>query len=434
MTRDKENPLTTVTPASKQVKEARSRWNWVEPSVWTERMLTALETGVKGEQWFSLIDKVWRPANLRAAYQKVKANGGSPGVDNISIARFGRELDKELEQLGRQLQGGQYSPRSIRRVYIPKAGGGQRPLGIPTVRDRVMQGAVRQVIEPIFEKTFAPCSYGFRPGRGAKDALREVNRLLQEGYHHVVDVDIKGYFDNIPHEPLIEQFLRQPIRENEQEVKVTCGTPQGGLISPLLANIYLNPLDHLLVQQGYQIIRYADDMVILCREHQEAQAALRVIQDWMRAAQLQLHPEKTRLVNMSEPDAYFDFLGYRFKRNRRTNTIDRWPRPKSMQKLREHLRPNLGRCNGFSLTSIIARINPTLRGWYVYFKHARPKAMEAVDGWVRMRLRSILRKRRGLKGRGRGRDHHRWPNAFFAEQGLFSLTAAHVQECQSVHR
>jgi RNA-directed DNA polymerase len=409
-----------------------------------------LETGVKGDQWFSLIDKVWRMENLKASWAKVKRNDGSAGVDNLSLSRFERHLEQELTRLSQRLQAGSYRPHAVKRVYIPKSGGGQRPLGIPVISDRVVQGALRQVIEPIFEKTFSPCSYGFRPGRGCKDALREVDRLLKAKYCHVVDIDIQGYFDSIPHGPLMEQvksrisdgriltlidqFLRQPVADKEQQTRPDCGTPQGGLISPLLANIYLNPLDHLVTQQGYQMVRYADDMVVLCQDAETAHRALEAIRDWMRQAGLTLHPEKTRVVDMRQEEAWFDFLGYRFKQNRRSGKIDRWPRPKSIAKLKERLRPYTRRSNGHSLNQIITRIGPVLKGWYEYFKHARPGAFLSVDGWVRMRLRSMLRKRTGRRGRGRGLDNQRWPNVFFAEQGLFSLEIAHVLECQSVYR
>ncbi len=397
-----------------------------------------------------MIDKVWRTRNLQASFEKVKVNGGGPGVDNLTIKQFDRRLDAELSRLSELLQTGRYRPTAVKRVYIPKSGGGERPLGIPTVRDRTVQGAVRQVIEPIFEKTFSDKSYGFRPGRGGKDALREVDRLLKAGYTHVVDVDIKGYFDTIPHPPLmeqvsrriadgrvlnlIEQFLHQPIRDGDQDIPSVCGVPQGGTISPLLANIYLNPLDHELQKQGYEHIRYADDMVILCRTHEEAQTSLGLIKEWMVQAGLMLHPEKTRLVDMGLDNAYFDFLGYRFKRNRRNGKIDRWINPKSIARLRERLRPYLKRCNGHSLDGLTALIRPILRGWYEYFKHARHPVFVEIDGWVRMRLRSILRKRAKGKGRGRGTDHHKWPNSFFAEHGLFSLATAHDLERQSALR
>jgi RNA-directed DNA polymerase len=443
-----EQSVTVAMP--KQAEEADSLRNWAEPSVWTERMLMALEQGVKGDLWFSLIDKVWRKRNLESSFYKVSRNGGSAGVDNVSIKQFDRHLDKELSNLSELLETGQYRPSAVRRVYIPKSNGGQRPLGIPTVRDRTVQGAVRQVIEPIFEKTFSERSYGFRPGRSCKDALREIDRLLKTGHHHIVDVDIKGYFDNIPHKQLmeritsrisdsrilnlIEMFLKQPIRDGQQETASTCGVPQGGTISPLLANIYLNPLDHELERQGYELVRYADDMVILCQTQSQAQEVLNLLKNWMEQAGLQLHPEKTRIVDMRPEDEYFDFLGYRFKRNGRNGKIDRWASPKSVANLRTTLRPYLKRCNGRSLDCTIAVIKPILQGWYEYFKNARHPMFDGIDGWVRMRLRSILRKRAGRRGRGRGADHQRWPNNFFAEHGLFSLATAHNLDRQSAMR
>jgi RNA-directed DNA polymerase len=413
-------------------------------------MLTALDNGVKGGRWFSLIDKVWYPANLEAAWHKVRANGGAGGVDHQTVARFGRYLAQELASLGAALQEGRYSPHGVRRVYIPKPGSGEkRPLGIPTVRDRVVQAALRQVLEPIFEAIFAPTSYGFRPGRGCKAALREVVRLLDAGHLYVVDVDIRKYFDSIPHEPLlaraeeqiadgrvltlIRQFLTQGVMDQGQLVQPEAGTPQGGVISPLLANVYLNPLDHLLRRAGHPAVRYADDMVILCRTRGEAEAALGLLRQWLTAAGLELHPEKTRIVEMTASGAFFDFLGYRFKRTQRR--IVRFPRPKSEGKLRDTIRPLTRRTNGHSLPEILRRVNPVLRGWFEYFQHSHGNVFTKLDSWVRMRLRSILRKR--VRRRGRARcldDHQRWPNAFFAAHGLFSLAAAHGAACQSARR
>ncbi len=182
------------------------------------------------------------------------------------------------------------------------------------------------------------------------------------------------------------------------------------------------------------MIRYADDMVVLCQDAETAHRALDTIQDWMKQAGLNLHPEKSRVVDMQQEEVWFDFLGYRFKQNRKSGKIDRWPRPKSVAKLKERLGPYIRRSNGHSLSQIITQLRPILKGWYEYFKHARRGAFPAVDGWVRMRLRSILRKRAGRRGRGRGLDHQRWPNVFFTEQGLFSLVMAHIQECQPVKR
>jgi len=412
-------------------------------------MLTALDNGVKGGKWFSLIDKVWTPANLLAAWRQVQANQGAAGADHQTIARFGRHLAQELASLGAALRENRYCPYGVRRVYLPKPGSQEkRPLGIPTVRDRVVQAALRQVIEPIFEALFAPSSYGFRPGRGCKDALREVVRLLNAGYLYIVDVDIRKYFDSIPHAALlarvaaqiadgrvltlIRQFLTQGVLEQGRYTVPAAGTPQGGVISPLLANVYLNPLDHHLLALGYASVRYADDLVILCRTREEAAAALAHLRDWLTEAGLALHPEKTRIVDLTVSGACFDFLGYRFKRT--AQRIIRFPRPKSVGKLRDTLRPLTRRTNGRSLPDLIRRLNPVLRGWFEYFQHSCANVFPDLDGWVRMRLRSILRKRHRRQGRGRGLDHRRWPNAFFAAQGLFSLTAAHAAACQSARR
>jgi RNA-directed DNA polymerase len=265
-----------VPATATQAGEVRARWAWTEPAVWTDRMLTALEQGVKGGRWFSLVDKVYALATLRAAFASVKANQGAAGVDHQTIAMYDARLDANLAELSRSLQTGTYRPQGIRRHWIPKPGTTeQRPLGIPTVRDRVVQAAVRLVLEPIFERDFAPHSYGFRPQRSAKDALRRVAALLKAGYVHVVDVDVQGYFDSIPHAPLralvqakvsdgrvlalIEAFLGQEIFDGLSHWTPETGTPQGAVLSPLLSNIYLDPLDHAMAEQGFEMVRYADD-------------------------------------------------------------------------------------------------------------------------------------------------------------------------------
>jgi RNA-directed DNA polymerase len=316
------------------------------------------------------------------------------------------------------------------------------------VTDRVVQAAVRMVIEPIFESRFAEHSYGFRPGRGCKDALRRVEHLLNVGHTEVVDVDIKGYFDAIPHDRLmalvreriadgrvlglVEEFLKQGVVEGTDwhEAKEE-GTPQGGVISPLLANIYLDPLDWLMAGGGFETVRYADDIVVLCRSREEAVRALETLREWTKEAGLTLHPEKTRMVDMSLAGSHFDFLGYRFKRSRRGGLM-RLVRPKSLKKLRGTLKPKTRRTNGESMEAIAANLNRTLKSWYAYFKHAHPGDLVRIDGWIRMRLRSILRKRKGCQGRGRGRDHQRWPNHYFTELGLFCLQEARAAEIVSL--
>jgi len=443
----------TVTERSKQAGDIQARWAWVEPAVWTERMLTALEEGVKGGVWFSLIDKVWRPANLRSAFARVRANRGAAGVDHQTIAMYAEHLETNLEALCEQLRNGSYRPQAIRRVYIPKPGSREkRPLGIPSVRDRVAQTALRNVIEPIFERDFAEHSYGFRPGRGCKDALRRVDALLKCGYGHVVDVDIKSYFDTIPHAglmarvreriadgrvlKLLEGLLTQGVMEDMKEWKPTAGSPQGAVVSPLLSNIYLNPLDHRMAAEGFEMVRYADDMVILCRSASDAQAALVRVEGWIAESGLTLHPTKTRIVDLNEPDG-FDFLGYHFQRDRRNpKRILRWPREKSIRKLRDTLRRQTPRKSGVSLEAGIARVNRTLRGWFGYFQHTNVETVfRSLDGWLRRRLRRLLLKRLKKSRRsGLGTAHHRWPNAFFAERGLFSLVTAHASVRQSVRR
>jgi len=404
-------------------------------------MLKALETGVKGGQWFSLMDKVYSLRNLRASFTDVKRNRGSAGVDHETIAQFARDGEENLGRLHQALRDGRYVPQAVKRTWIPKPGSHEkRPLGIPTVRDRVAQTALRNVLEPIFERTFAEHSYGFRPGRGGKDALRQVWRLLHDGHPFVVDADLKSYFDSIPHDCLLERvkeqvsdgrvvellraYLDQDVLDGMTRWTPEGGTPQGAVISPLLSNIYLNPLDHLMAQRGLEMVRYADDFVLLCRTREEAEHALAEVQAWVAENGLTLHPDKTRIVDVREPGG-FDFLGYHFERGYK------WPRRKSLQKLRDALRAKTRRTNGYSLSEIIARVNPMLRGWFAYFQHSHGNVFPSVDGWMRMRLRSILRKRHRRKGRGRGADHQRWPNAYFADRGLFSMQQAHASANQS---
>ena len=440
----------TVSEATQQAGEAqpaagvRARWSWVEPEVWTERMLTALEEGVKGGKWFRLIDKVYALRTLRQAYARVKANHGAAGVDHVTVEEFEHHLEANLEKLARELADGSYRPRAVRRVWIPKSGSKEkRPLGIPTVRDRVVQAALRAVIEPIFERDFAAQSYGFRPGRGSKDALRRVDHLLKQGHSWVVDADLKSYFDTIPRSQLmarvkakiadgrvlklLEAFLHQGVLEEMRLWTPEAGTPQGAVISPLLSNIYLDALDHEMAKRGFEMVRYADDFVVLCGTAGEARQALEAVRSWTVQAGLALHPVKTRIVDATQAGG-FDFLGYHFEQGLC------WPRRKSEEKFRDTIRAQTPRTSGQSLPAIIVDLNRTVRGWFEYFQHSHYTTFPRLDRWMRMRLRSILRRRRGGKGRGRGSDHQRWPNAFFAEQGLFSLVTAHATAGQSSRR
>jgi RNA-directed DNA polymerase len=414
----------------------RELW-WAEASIWTDRMVSALGNGVKGGKWFSLIDKVVRPSTLEAAWQRVARNKGAAGVDGQSVARFAYQSERYLLELHTELKAETYRPSPVKRVEIPKGDGKTRPLGIPAVRDRIVQAALKMVIEPIFEVQFREGSYGFRPGRGCKDALREVDRLLKEGYTHVVDADLKGYFDTIPHDrlmalvagsisdgrvlSLIESFLHQDIMTETARWQPDAGTPQGAVLSPLLANLYLHPLDLLMEQGGFRMVRYADDFVILCASEAEAEAALRQVTAWVTGNGLTLHPDKTKVCDSEQPGQGFDFLGYRFEAGMR------FVRAKSLRAFKDKLRARTIRSRGDSLRQIVEDINPMLRGWFGYFKHARPRLFRRLDGFIRRRLRAILRKQERRPGRGRSEaDHRKWTNAFFAGVGLFTLQAAHA--------
>jgi RNA-directed DNA polymerase len=443
MPRQSASEVPSVSARARQGTQTGGRdWSWVDATVWTERMLTALENGVKGGCWFSLIDKVYRGETLRGAWQKVQANAGAAGVDGQSVERFALRAEQYLGELEQALRSGTYQALPVRRVEIDKGAGKTRPLGIPAVKDRVVQTAVKRVIEPIFECEFCEHSYGFRPGRSAKDALREVDGLLKQGYTHVVDADLVSYFDTIPKAALLAQvakrisdgavlkligaYLDQEIVHGMRRWKPTAGTPQGAVLSPLLANLYLHPLDCVMEEAGYRMTRYADDFVVLCQTAQQAQQALADIQRWVESNGLKLHPEKTHIGDCRVQGQGFEFLGYRFEAGRR------WVRRKSWQAIRERLRARTRRTRGQSVSRIIADINPMLRGWFGYFKHAHPLCLHAMDGFIRRRLRAILRKQMHRPGRGRClADHKRWPKAYFADLGLFTLGEALVIASQS---
>jgi RNA-directed DNA polymerase len=421
---------------AKRGREVDGRWEWTEPSVWTERMLDALERGVKGGKWYSLIDKVYAQETLAAAWKRVKRNRGSAGVDRETIDDFGRRAETRLARLAQQIEGDTYEAKPIRRTWIPKPGSSElRPLGIPTVTDRIAETALRMTIEPIFEQKFMECSYGFRPKRSTKDALRRVQQHLDAGRTFVVDIDIQKYFDTIDHGLLMEEVkkevsdgrvLRMIEKSLSRGVMETTksyaaleeGTPQGSVISPLLANIFLHPVDEAMTRGGYEVVRYADDCVVMCHTQEEAERAMSRMQELIAERRLTLHPDKTKLVDATASGG-FDFLGYHFEQGRRT------PRKKSLRKLKDAVREHTRRNNGYSLARIIDTLNPILRGWFEYFKHSARHLFGWLDAWIRGRLRSILRHRMGLRGRSRGRDHHRWRNAYFRQLGLFSMAEAH---------
>jgi RNA-directed DNA polymerase len=390
------------------------------------------------------MEEVCAQDNCKQALKRVKANKGSPGADGMTVQELPGFLQQHWPAIREQLLNGTYQPQPVRRKEIDKPdGGGVRKLGIPTVLDRFIQQAVMQVLQGRWDRTFSDHSYGFRPGRSAHQAVKAAQEYIAAGYRWVVDLDLEKFFDTIPHSALIgrvkekvadgrvlellQAFLTQKVMATAEGWTPEEGTPQGAVVSPLLSNIYLHPLDQQMAQRGYEMIRYADDFVILCRSEAEARAALAEVQAWTASVGLTLHPTKTRIVDATQIGG-FDFLGYHFEAGRK------WPRAKSLGKFKDSIRGKTRRTQGQSLSVIITGVNRTLRGWFAYFQHSHRFTFEVLDSWVRMRLRSILRRRQGRRGRGRGADHHRWLNDFFTAQGLFSLVAAHDAVCQSSRR
>lgn len=445
MTEHKPASVTAPQGTPKQAGETPFAMDWVDRSIWTDRMLQRLAQSQLQTKWFALWDKVWRESTLFNASLQVIVNHGSAGVDRQTTEQFQKEWAEEVRQLSEELRTGVYQPLPARRVYIEKLGSTElRPLGIPPVRDRVVQGALKSVLEPIYERDFVEHSYGFRPRKSAQQALTRVETLLDNGHEYIVDADLKGYFDSIPHDRLmqllseriadgsvlrlIQKYLEAGVLEegNGWERSVS-GTPQGSVISPLLANVYLHPLDVWMRDTGREMIRYADDFVVLCRNQEEAEATLQEIQQWVSSAGLQLHPTKTRITTL---EGGFEFLGFRYLRNRTWKWI-KVPRKKSVLKLRQKIRDKTSRLRSDPMEFIISELNPTLKGWYGYFRHSLPSSLEAVDGWIRQRLRSLLRYRRKRKGMSRGRENVEYPNRWFQDRGLFALFKSDPQTKQS---
>ena len=397
-------------------------------------------------RFHALYDKVYREDILKRAWELVRANRGAAGADGQTIQDIESEgVEVFLTRIRQELLEGSYRPQPVRRAYIAKADGRQRPLGIPAVRDRVVQMAVKIVIEPIFEADFRSCSFGFRPKRSAHDANEVIRQTANRGYDWVVDADIENYFDTICQEKLmamvskrisdrrmlklIRKFLKAGILEEGKVRAATAGTPQGGVLSPLLANVYLNYLDKIWTERCCQVgvlVRYADDLVILCRSEKDAAEALWRLDVLMGRLGLKLHPEKTRVVCLKEGREGFDFLGFHHRKvlswRYSKHYLQRWPGRRAMKVLREKIQAIVGGRKRMdrSLGKVIDELNPVLRGWGNYYGVGNSsKKFSQIDSYVREKLSLFLSKKHGKTGRG---WDTRWQHINFRTEGLYQLS------------
>ncbi|WP_096186455.1 group II intron reverse transcriptase/maturase [Evansella halocellulosilytica] len=418
---------------------------------------------MKRRVWYSLYDKVYKKANLVSAFYQVKKNKGAPGVDKVTIEGYEAKLEDNLEVLQQKLKDKQYRPKPVRRKMIDKDNGKkQRPLGIPTVEDRIVQASLRNVLEPIFEEEFLPCSYGFRPGISAHMALDKVTEHLNAGYHYVIDADLQSYFDTIPHDKLehqirkrvtdgsiiklIHRFLRAGVMVGDRYEDTPEGAPQGGVLSPLLSNIYLHQLDQLMTERGHRIVRFADDFIILCKSSKGAERVMRSVSRFLEEElSLTVNQEKTKVVNANKEP--FTFLGYEFIGDIRR--ID----PKKEATFKERVKEMTRRNQTVDIQLLIQdKLNPYIRGWANYFRYGNVKNKFKVwDSWIRRRLRMVqlrswrhiknlhrLLRRKGWREENlRGIRMFAWrsskspmvhaalDNKFFSELGLVSLSSVY---------
>jgi RNA-directed DNA polymerase len=385
----------------------------------------------------SLIDKVYRWDNLVAAWKRVRANKGAHGLDRVTIRHFEADVETHLHEIQRKLMQRRYSPQPVRRVYIPKGGGAKlRPIGIPVVADRVVQQAILQIVDPIFDPEMSERSFGFRKGRKAHDAIATAIQDAKEGYRYVVDADVRSFFDEIGHDvamsrvrariadgrvlDLFEAFLKAGVMEGGVVTVPKAGTPQGGVVSPWIANLVLDDLDKAIEAKGWRHVRYADDFVVLCRSREEAERALVYVKEVLEGLKLSLHETKTRLTDFAEG---FEFLGFRFRRYHLGIGA------KAIERFKDKVRKLTRRQQGRNVDAVIADLNPVVRGWVRYFGVAEVRGiLYPLDCWVRMRIRAFRFKRK------RKNDNWRLPNRRLEKWGLLSLLQCRPTRCLSYAR
>jgi len=414
------------------------------------------KSGEMMKKWYSLIDKVYKKENLYKAYKSVRANKGAPGIDGVTVEVYGINLEEEIDKLHHELKTGTYEPKPVLRVEIPKPDGSKRPLGIPTVRDRVVQQAVLNILQPIFDPEFHPSSYGYRPKRSCQQAVAKAERFMNKyGLRHVVDMDLSKCFDQLDHElilesvnrkvsdgsllKLIKKFLTAGVMKDGAYEETETGSPQGGVISPLLANIYLDYFDQKMKEMSIRIVRYADDILIFAESPREARKNLQIATSTLEGElKLVVNQEKTHISTASKGVAYLGFVIWS-----KTVSIH----PKKILGFKEKIKKMTPRNHGMNVEEMAKRLNPVLRGWANYFQIANCKKLFAeLMGWIRRRLRmkqmrewksyrqlhKALR-RRGHKGKFEKISMTRWrnsaspllslalPNSWLDEIGLINL-------------